>query len=172
MVVAIGPTLFEVTHSSGGLIMGTFGSVCVAVWKTKPTHRLFDIQRDQLAKVVREQPGSAVFICVVQPSADPPDQELRYASTEMIVSHGKNLAAVAGVIEGSGFRAAITRTVLTGILFVIRNPSPFRFFESVESSVSWLGERVGKAKVLGLPEHLARTRLELSEAGPRGTMTA
>ena len=171
MAVATAAVALEVTYSGGGLMMAKLGPVCVALWQTKPTRALFEIQRKELAATVREHPGTAAFICVIQPSADPPDQEIRNASTEMIVKHGRALAAVACVIEGTGFRAAITRTVLTGIVFVIRNPSPFRFFESVEAASEWLGSRLGKHRVLGLSQQITRERSRLSGAEPRATMT-
>ena len=165
-------TQLEITHAGRGLVMATFGAISVALWQIKPTLSLFEIQREGLAAVVRKHPGRAAFLCIVQTSADPPDQEIRNASTQMITGHGPNLAAVACVIEGSGFRAAITRTVLTGIVFVIRNPQPFRFLETVEAASDWLATRLGSRSVFGLAEQVAKARQGLSEAERRVTMTA
>jgi hypothetical protein len=131
--------------------MGTIGPVCLAIWRTKPSEELFDTQRKSLASAVGRDPGHVAFLCVVESTADAPDQKVRDASAEMITSHGKNLAAVACVIEGSGFRAAVTRTVLSGIALVARNAAPTKYFDSVSAASAWLAERLP----LGAPVSLA-----------------
>lgn len=147
-----------ITHQGGGLLMACYEQVCVAVWETKPTLRLFDIQKAHLAATVAREPGRALFMCVVSGRADPPDQEIRDSSSKMIASHGKDLAACACVIEGSGFRAAITRTVLSGITMVIRTPVPFTFVESVEVGCKWFESRSDRGRIAGLAEKIARAR--------------
>lgn len=141
--------------------MASFEQVCVAVWETKPTLRLFDIQKAHLAAAVAREPGRALFMCVVSSRADPPDQEIRDSSSKMIASHGKDLAACACVIEGSGFRAAITRTVLSGITMVIRSPVPFNFCESVEVGCKWFEAHSDRRRIAGLAEEIARARASL-----------
>jgi hypothetical protein len=152
----------QLEHSGRGLHMASYGAVCVALWQVKPTHSLFEIQRQQLGQVVKQHPGTAAFMCIIEPSSEPPDQELRSASTDMVAAHGTNLAAVACVIEGSGFRAAITRTVLTGIVLVQRNQVPFRFLEDVKAGALWLGSRIGRERVAGLHEAMADLRKRLA----------
>ena len=151
----------EITYCEHGLLMAVLGPVCIGLWKTKPTRELFLIQKEHLAVAVAHTPGKVAFLCVVTSEASPPDEPERAASSAMIDGHGSKLAAVACVIEGTGFRAAITRTVLSGITAVIRSPSPIRFFESVELATPWLAQRVGRAAVVALPGHfaLARTRV-------------
>ena len=138
--------------------MAVHGPVCIALWRTKPTRPLFEIQQAHLARAVASDPGKVAFMCVVAPTAEPPDDEVRSASANMITAHGSNLAGTACVIEGSGFRAAITRTVLSGIVFVIRTPSPIRLFESVEQAAPWLGQMFGQLPMLNLPAELALAR--------------
>jgi hypothetical protein len=147
-----------ITHRGGGLLMASFQRVCVAVWDVKPTRQLFEIQKAHLAAAVAREPGRALFLCVVAKSADPPDQELRDASSKMIAGHGKNLTGCACVIEGTGFRAAITRTVLTGIMLVVGGPVPFHFSESVLVGCKWLETRNGHDRLQGLAEKIERAR--------------
>jgi hypothetical protein len=147
-----------ITHREGGLLMASFAHLCIAVWDVKPTRSLFEIQKAHLAAAVAREPGRALFMCIVATSADPPDQEIRDASAKMVASHDKNLAGCCCVIEGSGFRAAITRTVLTGIMFIIRSPVPFHFCESVMVGCKWLESRSGRGKLQGLAERIDRVR--------------
>jgi len=138
--------------------MASFEHLCIAVWDVKPTRPLFEIQKAHLAAVVAREPGHALFICVVSTSADPPEQEIRDASAKMVAAHDKNLAGCCCVIEGSGFRAAITRTVLTGIMLVVRGPVPFHFSESVVVGCKWLETRSSRDRLHGLAEKIERAR--------------
>ena len=141
-----------------GLVVGTMGPVCLAIWRTKPTEALFEAQRLGLAAAVARDPGKVAFLCVVESTADPPDQKVRDASAAMISSHGKNLAAVACVIEGSGFRAAVTRTVLSGIALVARNAAATRYFENVPLAAAWLGEHLRLGAEAGLTDGVGLAR--------------
>jgi hypothetical protein len=153
-------TQLAITFRRDGLTMASFGSVCIAVWETKPTPALFEIQRAHLANAVARHPTRATFMCVVSRHADPPDQEVRDASSKMIASHVGNLAGCACVIEGSGFRSALTRTVLTSILFVIRSPVPYVFCESVLAACKWLEARGARERLSGLIEQLDQARAQ------------
>src|SRR6478735_289253 len=135
----------EIRHSDPGLHVAVYGSVCIALWLSKPTRQLFEIQRRELEATVKKHPGQATFMCIIEPSADPPDQDVRNSSTEMIMSHGDKLAATCCVIEGSGFRAALTRTVLTSIAFMAKGKTTIRFVEHVQTASDWFGSRIGKA---------------------------
>jgi hypothetical protein len=144
--------------SGPGLHLARFGPVCIALWQAQPTLRLFEMQRLELAGVVRAYPRRAAFLCIIEPSADPPDQEVRSASVEMITAHGDNLAATCCVVEGSGFRAALTRTVLAGIQMLSRTKSPVKFVEDVNAATVWLGDRMPSGQVAGLRPAVADWR--------------
>ena len=122
--------------------MAETGGVSIAIWRRKPNRELFEVQRKCLNDVVARNRGKAAFLCVVEPSAEPPDDDIRKASSLMISAHEKNLKCVALVIEGTGFRAAITRTVLTGIEMMIRAPAPIKFFDIPKSACSWVRTQV------------------------------
>lgn len=144
----------RITHDGGGLMMAAYDHVCVAVWETKPTRDLFEIQRAHLAATVAREPGRAAFMCVVSRRADPPDQDVRDASSKMMASHGRKLTGCACVIEGSGFRSAITRTVLSGIVLVIRSPVPYVFCESVIAACRWLETRGTRDRLTDLVDRI------------------
>jgi hypothetical protein len=149
----------HVTQRARGLLLGTCGEVFFAVWSTKPTQDLFELQRAGLAVAVRANPGRAFFLCVVSPNADPPEQAERDASSRMISQHGSDLLGTACVVEGSGFRAAITRTVLTGITLFIRTPSPVTIFDSVDAASNWMQRRRSGRDLSRLAAQLDELRL-------------
>jgi hypothetical protein len=80
----------------------------------------------------------------------------------MITGHGDKLAGCACVIEGNGFRAAITRTVLTGIVLLVRTPSPITFYESVSSATVWMQKRAGRSDLSGLASQLEQLRAAMA----------
>lgn len=148
----------QVSQRVPGLLLGSYGQVFFAAWSTKPTPELFEVQRAGLAAAVQANPGRTFFLCVVSPNADPPDQAERDASSRMITSHGANLLGTACVVEGSGFRAAITRTVLTGIVLFIRTPSPVTFFENVDGASKWMQRRAPGTNLGQLAAQLDQVR--------------
>src|SRR5690242_388098 len=120
----------RVLHCGDGLAMAEVGDVCIGIWRARPTLETFNVQKSLLDEVVRSHANGAGYICIVESTADPPNDEVRRASAEMVTSQGKRLKRVACVIEGSGFRAALTRSVLSNIVRFARTPSPIRFFGS------------------------------------------
>lgn len=135
-------TRSNIQYSGNGLVMGEMGGVSIAIWRRKPNQELFDIQKRCLAEVVAKNKGKAAFVCVVEPSSEPPDDDIRKAASKMITDHDKNLRCLALVIEGTGFRSAITRTVLSGMLLLIRTPSPIKFFDIPKSACVWVSTLV------------------------------
>lgn len=144
-------------HSADGLVMAERRGVSIAIWRRKPTRERFNIQKKCLDEVVAKNLGKAAFICVVEPTSEPPDDDIRKASSLMISSHEKNLKCVALVIEGTGFRSAITRTVLSGIVMLIRTPAPIKFFDTPKSACLWLGTLLPSARD-GLLEEIEALR--------------
>lgn len=146
-----------VVRKGNELTLATYGRVCVAIWNTKPTQALFEEQRTALAATTRRHPGQTLFLCVVSVKADPPDPPERDASAKMIKDHAQDLLGCACVIEGTGFRASITRSVLTGMTLLARSPVPQAFFERISGAEDWLRPRVGHS-LTGLSEQLEALR--------------
>ena len=157
------PLELEVRHCADGLLMAMIGPVCLALWHSQPTRERFAIQRDVLHGAVARDPGKVVFLCVVTPGAPPPEDAERAASAAMITSQGAKLLGVACVIEGSGFRAAITRTVLSGMVMMIRTPSPLKLFDGVHVAEPWLAKLVGRKSLAGLAAQCERGRALLRD---------
>ena len=116
------------------------------------------MQRAHLHAAIKRDPGNVVFLCVVSVKADPPDEAERRGSADMITSQGNKLLGVACVVEGVGFRAAITRTVLTGMMLLIRTPSPLKLFESVRLAAPFLARCSKRSSLSQLEAECERGR--------------
>ena len=136
-------TSVRILHSGDGVAVAEIGAVCVVIWREAVIKRRFDHQSAGLAHIVAQHPQGAGFLCVVEPSASPPDDKLRRASIDMVASHGEKLKCVACVIEGTGFRAAVGRSVLSGMALVFgQRKAPLSFFSSVDAATRWMKQYV------------------------------
>jgi hypothetical protein len=91
----------------------------LVIWQAAVELQRFERQRSALQSVVGRYPRSAGFVCVVESSSAVPSQDYRRASIAMLTSHGEKLKCVIGVIEGSSFRTAATRSVLSGMVLLL-----------------------------------------------------
>jgi hypothetical protein len=113
--------------------------MCVAIWRGDASWPRFERQRAGLATVVARNPRGAVFLCVIEAASKAPSEDLRRAAIEMVSSHGPALKGVACAIEATGFMAAITRGVLTGMgLLLPSRVMPGSYFENVHAAAHWL----------------------------------
>lgn len=117
--------------------------MCVVIWRDAVVLSRFEKQKQGLAAVVAQNPGKAAFLFVVEPTAAPPDERLRKASMQMIADHQGGLRCVAGVIEGTGFKASVTRSVLAGITLLLgKRDVPITYFSRVSEATRWVAEHV------------------------------
>ena len=145
------------------LIVAETGPLCVTVWRGSATAKPFEWQRAGLSETIQRHPRGAAFLCVVETGSKPPEDDLRKASAQMIVSHGDRLKATAVAIEGEGFMAAINRGVLTGMILLTHRgrKSPISVFGTVTDGARWLGQHIALPpldELVATVEHI-RSRL-------------
>jgi len=155
-----------VERPSDGLVAAQKGETCIAIWRHKPQQMTFGIQRSMLDRTVAAHPGKAKFLCVVEPDAPAPDDDVREASADMVNEHGDKLIKVACVIEGDGLRATANRAVLAAMSLFVRSPVATKFFGSVGSAARWLMESEGSAAAINLELEVRdlRKRLDVMSA--------
>jgi hypothetical protein len=62
-----------------------------------------------------------------------------------MLAGGNDIACSAVAFEGSGFRAAFVRGVVTGLTILARHPFPNRIFAGVPEASSWLRSQMPRA---------------------------
>jgi hypothetical protein len=161
------PGSIRILHSGDGVAVGEVGAVCIVIWREAVIKSRFDRQAAGLAEVVKRNPDGSCFICVVEPTAAPPDDKLRKASVEMVESHGEKLKCVACVIEGTGFRAAVGRSVLSGMALLFgRRETPLSFFANTSAAARWMAQYM-KVNPLEVAKSVETVRKALAPAQPR-----
>ena len=152
----------RVVRSRDGIAVGEFSNICIVIWRDAVPRPRFELQAAGLAEVVARHRGAG-FMCVIEPTAAPPDESLRKASVEMIRSHEDSLRCIACVVEGSGFRNAITRSVLSAMaLLWNRRSVPLSIFDGPVSAAKWLGPKVETPDPMSIADAIEELRRSLS----------
>ncbi|HET6339622.1 MAG TPA: hypothetical protein VFG30_40705 [Polyangiales bacterium] len=133
---------FEVISASDGLGIAEVGSVCLVVWRSAVVRERFLRQRAALTDFTTRHRSRAGFVTVIEPDAPPPEDAIRKASIEMIATLSGQLACVACVIEGDGFRAAATRSVLSGMALLLpKLRTEVKYLATVAAAGTWVSTR-------------------------------
>lgn len=155
------PTLRIVTVDGFGAL-ATFGPVILNIAKrVLPLERIR--QSMSLTERLAREVGKVGSFTIVEPEAvsPQPEAERQEVSRMMLTSP---LTAAAIVIEGSGFRAAAARTVLSGY-FMIKRPYPIKVTTEPEGGAHWLSaelsRRGARVEPKWLTEALASVRAAL-----------
>jgi hypothetical protein len=147
-----------------GLATGAIANVYVAIWRDLKTRSRSDREAGGLRKVRAMHPRNTVYLCVVEPTTSPPDEAMRRAAVEMLRAASEDLVAVAAVVEGDGFRAAMVRGVLTAMQrFVGLKGLPVRYFGDVSSATAWIAEGYSAAAAGTIASATAKLRAALDD---------
>ncbi|MEI9937735.1 MAG: hypothetical protein WDO69_11000 [Pseudomonadota bacterium] len=101
----------------------------------------------ELEALSKECGGGTGTLLVINSDCKPPSDEARtYIRTELANS---SMVAAAQVVEGTGFRGAAMRAVLSLLQLASRAPYPMEIFSGVDEGARWLSSelrtRLGRA---------------------------
>ena len=163
------PSAFEpprVVELADGVIVGEVDNVCVVVWRGPVNRARFEAQRAGLRQVVQRHPEGAGFLCVVETTSKPPDEELRRESAAMIQEHLTSLKGIACVVEGTGFVNAVARSVLAAMAQLLGpRKVPLTVVGTVDSATAWMAPRVGASSAADLARGAETIRVALATTG-------
>ncbi|HZS40192.1 MAG TPA: hypothetical protein VFF06_25350 [Polyangia bacterium] len=103
------------------------------------------LSRDGLKALAARQPSGIALLNIVEPSAPAPPSEVRGALARILTEFGHELKCSAVVHEGSGFRAAAVRGVVTGLTLLARQPFPHKVFATVDEASAWMTDTLHKS---------------------------
>lgn len=126
----------EILHANEGLAIGNLNGVYINVVR-KPSN-LDDLSHIRRTLEVHFKKYQKVMsMAVIEPhAAQSPGKEVR-EETSALTRDFKSLAA-AIVIEGDGFRAAASRTLIATIYLVSRPGYPHKICATVDDGANWL----------------------------------
>ncbi len=136
----------EVHYADAMHAIGSVGNVFINVIRQPITLVGVRETRLHVQRHFRRWSDCCVALTVIEPAAaQSVPREVRDASAALTTEF-KSLAA-ATVIEGSGFRAAATRTAVAGMFLLARAPFPHKVFGSLRDGADWViatGSRGGR----------------------------
>ena len=134
--------LARVKALAPGLVVGHVGPVCVTIWREMVDEPRFEQQIEGVREIVAKYPGRSAFACIIEPTCAPPSDALRKRSIELFNGFDRQLACIACVIEGTGFRASVARSVLAGMTLMMKSGTPRSFFAEPALASSWISRHV------------------------------
>lgn len=119
-------------------LIARWGSVVLLVWKQETTLAGVKKVQSVYEQVARDYPKNVFLLTVVEHGAPMPAAPTRDALASFLASCTGQMVLSAVVHEGTGFRAAAVRSVVTGLALMANLPYPHKVFATVEDACRWL----------------------------------
>ena len=122
--------------------IGMHGPVFVTIWEHATTPAGVD-DALAVARAMAATPAPKIASLVVVPASSKlPDAEARRRLGAIEHLFGERNDCVAMVHEGTGFRAATVRGIITGMNMLMRKPMAQQMFTELAPAATWLDRRV------------------------------
>jgi hypothetical protein len=139
------------------------GNVFINLVRKPATVGMIRETRRQVQRHFRRWNNQCVAVSVLEPSAaQSVPREVRDESAALTAEF-QSLAA-ATVIEGSGFRAAATRTAVSGMFLISRPSYPHKVFGNLADGASWVIEKVSRTAPLAVTSDDILRAIEVARA--------
>jgi hypothetical protein len=117
--------------------IATWGPVYIVIFRHETTMEGVRAVEQRLQEFHRLTSHGA-FITIVEANAPLPEAHVRDALASLLKKMASFIRSSAVVHEGSGFRAAAVRGVVTGLTLLARQPYPHRIFARFDDAARWL----------------------------------
>jgi len=125
---------------------GTCGDVFVAIWRKNTTMLALQQLNELFDNFRTTHRAGCWLVTIVEEKASLPGAAERDAVAAWMAGIADVVKCSALSFEGTGFRAAAVRSVLTGLNVVSRQPFPHQVFGNVTAAVKFLFEKSGEAQ--------------------------
>ena len=120
----------EHIQRNGGVSVGSFGAISIAVWDETPTFEQAKLATALLARMSRSHEEFALM-AVLGRNCSIPDGPIRDLIIDEMRRCGTQIRALANVVESEGFGAAAVRAVVTGMAVILRPAHQVKTFTTV-----------------------------------------
>lgn len=154
----------QVFESTLDHAVGTCGRLIVTTWRRRMSPEAVLGVRQRTEANLPPGIKGVLFLVVVEESAEAPSKDARHSLAELLHAHAEQIAGGAMVFEGSGFRAAMVRSVATSMALLARTQFSFKVFPSVSRAAAWLAPLSEAALT---PEEVYEAAQQIRNAKPR-----
>jgi hypothetical protein len=152
-----------VRERSKGVWVATWSNVCISLVRDQLSIADVRMVRRVYETLAAEQPAGFVAIIVAPQGVGMPADDARQAITDVMKGLEHRIAAMAGILEASGFKAAALRTAMATMALLSRATYPRKIFASIDEAVPFVG-----AYVTPVPTH-AQVRNAIAHVKALGT---
>jgi hypothetical protein len=118
-------------------IMMSWTNFTIAVFRRETTLEGVRKLSSTYESIAAAFPYGVYLVTIVEEGAPMPAPDARQALTKFLMSGAGRTRMSAVIHEGSGFRAAAVRSVVTGLAMAARLPYPHKVFASVAEAGTW-----------------------------------
>ena len=136
------PSDLRVLEVTKNWAIGEYGRCLAVVWSGQPDPHAMQRRADHLVDLCKRHPGHCALVEVVEPTSKPPDDNTRRVAMEVFRKLGNDLSGIAFVVEGNEVRTTLTRAIITGMLFFVRQPQPSKVFKRIPDLAAWVRGRI------------------------------
>jgi hypothetical protein len=153
---------FEIYGADSNYCIGRYEGVLICVWRDAPTLAALETVRRAFVAMVEERPAGVGVVGLAQEGMPTMGSVERQMASALFGDLGRRAYYVATVIEGDGFWASTSRSVMTAISIVAHRPCPLRIFRHTAEAAEWQTRFPGGASVSLLCEAIERCRAEMT----------
>ena len=119
------------------LALMTWRNIYVVVWRNETSPTASTMVHQRCEEFAKRHPEGVGMLTVVTSTAPMPPSESRDRLARFM-REGTYVKASAVAFEGTGFRAAAIRSVVTGLTLLAKQAFPHRIFSTLEDASGWL----------------------------------
>jgi hypothetical protein len=131
-------TPVEVLGRAPGYLLSAHRNVLIACWTAQGTQPMVEAFGHVLDSFVAQHVEGVSSIHLIRAGLPLATAGARDVLSGLIKKHGDVLACVGTVLEGTGFWASATRSLIVGLQLVAPNTVAIRTYASVSEVVAWL----------------------------------
>ncbi len=124
-------------------------NLLIAIWIRDTTLAGLEVHEQLSEKLAQQYPGGGGLLTIVPAEASLPSGEVREAIAKGLRKFSGFTRVAALAFEGSGFRAAAVRGIVTGITLLSRHTFPSKVFGSLEEASAWLAPQLPSPRLTG-----------------------
>lgn len=151
-----------IARRNADCVIGFTNGVAVAFWRLH-THATDVLELQRVAGQAYDASGKPIALVQIVPgSALAPDGQARTALARMLANLHGRVSHSAIVHEGEGFRAAMIRSIVTGVVALSNPGFPHRVFSTLAESVTWMSQSDSRFDASKITSTVAKVRAAVS----------
>ena len=133
-VLSTAPDRFRATPD---FAFGSWRSLFICCWRMHTTVECAQEVGRRCAEFAASHPEGIALLTIIEAHAPAPNNDARTAIADF-PRNATYVRASALAFEGTGFRASLVRSVVSGLTMLARQPFEHKVFDSVPTATQWL----------------------------------